>query len=483
MVETTLLCDQAIFTSTRTPMGEGYRIIAASSGLRPEEKQAITQKSPSHDGLCLHEDTHVDTTHEAPSPPIAVAFYPLANGRFCVALSTFGGAEHTGRGGQRIYTHNAVFEGRALQDCCFNPFHVLRAMIKADLATPQLKPPSVLPKLELAIGTGPAVSPSASMATSMGSNLRQQALSDTLTGESVIVNLDKPWLECGEAFIMGLPGPLRLTHSFSAGIRFSLARRYQINFLHEDKIKLRSRIAGQNIQYLDAAVEDKPFNSPAPWVTFVEQQWQHNDIEQLAQRTGRAYSDCSLAGSARIAGLFDLIDNVTTFDTGDLITSTAARLTNINDTAEGQLAQEVVSSAQRELSHRFTSRPWYEMQRNWPVLVATWRNSTPGYTFATPIIETTLRSLTKHDPLAAFESSLDLAKELPYEASQDSMCKSLIEQILSSFDQWISSQVDFDISRVQRCTAAWRLARPTCPMVQHISQLCQSLTCTEHAKT
>ena len=33
-------------------MGEGYRIIASSRGLRPDERKAITQNSPSHDALC-----------------------------------------------------------------------------------------------------------------------------------------------------------------------------------------------------------------------------------------------------------------------------------------------------------------------------------------------------------------------------------------------------------------------------------------------
>ena len=50
---TLLTCDQAIFTSIRTPMGEGYRVIAASRGVRPNEKQSITRNSPSHDSLCV----------------------------------------------------------------------------------------------------------------------------------------------------------------------------------------------------------------------------------------------------------------------------------------------------------------------------------------------------------------------------------------------------------------------------------------------
>ena len=87
MSTATLTCDQAIFTSIRTPMGEGYRIIAASRGLRPEEKQAITRSSPSHDSLCWPADKGTEETENR----YGAAFYPLPTGRFCVALSCYGG--------------------------------------------------------------------------------------------------------------------------------------------------------------------------------------------------------------------------------------------------------------------------------------------------------------------------------------------------------------------------------------------------------
>ena len=74
----TLTCDQAIFTSVRTPMGEGYRIIAASRGLSSPEKQAITRMSPSHGALCVspvgEEGSQVD--------PSAASFYALLSGDF-----------------------------------------------------------------------------------------------------------------------------------------------------------------------------------------------------------------------------------------------------------------------------------------------------------------------------------------------------------------------------------------------------------------
>ena len=149
MSATKYTCDQAIFTSIRTPMGEGYRIIAASLGIRSDEKQTITRHSPSHEGLCLGQ---TDTTRSFGGAQGA-AFYPLPSGRFCVALSCPAGAEHTGRGGQRVYTHNVVIRADDWSLLGYNPFNVLRAMAAAGLTTPQLTPPAVLPALGLSVET------------------------------------------------------------------------------------------------------------------------------------------------------------------------------------------------------------------------------------------------------------------------------------------------------------------------------------------
>ena len=86
-------CNQAIFTSIRSPMGEGYRVVAASPGLRPEEKIEITRRSPSHNSMtCASEDA------------VGLLAYALPTGRTCVCSCRHAGAEHTARGGQRVWT-------------------------------------------------------------------------------------------------------------------------------------------------------------------------------------------------------------------------------------------------------------------------------------------------------------------------------------------------------------------------------------------
>jgi len=142
MSEFKITCEQAIFTSIRTAMGEGYRIIASSKGLRPDEKQTITRNSPSHDALC--------------SDTPAFAFYSLPSGRLCAACSCFAGAEHTGRGGQRVYTHSAVFSAKSFEEFGYNPFHVLRAMQRDRVTEPKLNPQPILEELPLIVRTDEA---------------------------------------------------------------------------------------------------------------------------------------------------------------------------------------------------------------------------------------------------------------------------------------------------------------------------------------
>ena len=89
MIETgtneTIRCDQAVFTSIRSPMGQGYRVVAASGEIRPDEKAEITARSPSHASLC-----------ESDTEPIGLSSYRLASGRRCVGHPLRGGAHRCG---------------------------------------------------------------------------------------------------------------------------------------------------------------------------------------------------------------------------------------------------------------------------------------------------------------------------------------------------------------------------------------------------
>ncbi|HSW46600.1 MAG TPA: hypothetical protein VLM89_13630, partial [Phycisphaerae bacterium] len=94
-----------MFTSIRSPMGQGYRLIAASGRVKPEEKVDILRCSPSHASLC----------DESPDA-LGLLCYPLKTGRYCIGCCLHAGVEHTARGGLRVYTHMVIVEPQVLAD-------------------------------------------------------------------------------------------------------------------------------------------------------------------------------------------------------------------------------------------------------------------------------------------------------------------------------------------------------------------------------
>lgn len=109
--------EQAVFTSIPSPMGQGYRLVAASPGVKAEEKVEITQRSPSHGSLC-GQDANAK----------AIMSYRLTTGRHAVAYCCHSGREHTARGGWRVYTQIAILDESSFLGCDCNPFCVWRAI-------------------------------------------------------------------------------------------------------------------------------------------------------------------------------------------------------------------------------------------------------------------------------------------------------------------------------------------------------------------
>ncbi len=137
-----ILVDQAIFTSIRTPMGEGYRIVACSPTIKEQEKKELARRLPSHGSLC-----------ESSPLTTALLSFPMASGRHCVALSQYAGQEHTARGGGRVLTHLILLQRSQVAALDCDPFAVRTAASRAGAIEANLKPPHELKPLELVVGT------------------------------------------------------------------------------------------------------------------------------------------------------------------------------------------------------------------------------------------------------------------------------------------------------------------------------------------
>jgi hypothetical protein len=449
-----LTCDQAIFTSIRGPMGEGYRIVAASRGLRPEEKQAITRLSPSHDALCGQPAGGVDE-----ASPLAAAFYPLPTGRLCVAYSCYAGAEHTARGGHRVYTHNVIFAEQDFPRCGFNPFHVVRAMTAEGLTVPQLTPDTVLPEVRLSINTDTAPSP-VSFPTSLDSLHRCYVLQRLFDERALIVPVQNGWLETTEALLMGVPGPMRSGISFGAGLRFSLGRCHRLHLFFDEKGAARSRIAGQPVEYLDAAVTP-PDGSASAWVAFVDRHWRRADCAVLARRTSRPFTDLTRAARERIGTLYNTIDAAPLTASLDLLSLAADHIRARSADVEDEIRRELLAETQRTLRERLTNFRWHDAQPFWPRLVAFWRQTDAA--FAQPLIEAALRSILKEDPLTAAEAALDVATNPPAAMDRDRH-ERLIDEILNRTASHLPA--DADPERLARLCSRWQSARPAQPALR-----------------
>ena len=468
MSELTLTCDQAIFTSVRSPTGEGYRIIAASKGLKPEEKQIITRYSPSHEGLCAG---LIDPeTAKALAP--AVTFYELPTGRLCVSISTTAGAEHTGRGGQRVYTHVAVFDAKELVKLGFNPFAVARAMIAAGLAQPELKPQQVLPELPLAIGdTAPPRT--LRFPAAMHSVCRKHVLSSMLNNRSVVLDIGASWLDTAELLLMGVPGPLRSKTSVASGLKFSAGRCQRLNVTQDEKNAARNRSAGQPFEFVEPETV-RAADASGAWISFVDRHWEKGEFTAVARRTSRPFADATPTGRERLGKLYTLIDEVVSIETPRLLTTAGEYLPHVKESKEAELMNEFIAAASRELDNRLRRQPWRESKPQWAAVQALWRHDANCRTFAAPLLRAMLRAASGVDMLDACETAAEWERARG-ELRLDDRDLAAVEDLISRCAAWAELARDIEPQRLRRLCHLLAPLRPHCPIVDRMQRRCDTL--------
>lgn len=472
MARTTISCDQAIFTSIRTPMGEGYRIIAASRGLRPEEKQAITRLSPSHEGLCAPaRDEHDDAIE-----PLAASFYTLPTGRLCVALSCYAGNEHTGRGGHRIYTHNAVFPAEALAQCGFNPLNVWRALLDAGLNQPQLKAPAVLEELTLHVDAKPDAAGGGALDPLLTSPVRGQVLRQLLVEVPQIVHLVGHWMETAEAFVLALPAPLRLKTSFAAGLRFSVGRCHRLNVLHDDDGKARARTSGQKVEFVDPASPASGAGvSRQAWVDLADVHWNRKDFAGLARRTSQAFRDCSPGGRECIARLYLQMDELPRMDGRALLHAVAEHAEHRGVSAEGNIARELVDGALRALTGRIRSASWESVAALWPSAFELWRKSPDHRDLTSAVLLDLLRGAVRADAIFALDRALELSRTGDANWTNGHANRAALDDVVRQAVDHLLIAAQFDVPRALTWCDQWLRLRSNCPHAARLRARCTDL--------
>ena len=296
----TLAIEQAIFTSIPSPMGNGYRIVAASPGITTAEKQGIIRRAPSHGSLC-----------DSSAAATGLASYRLESGRRCLMLSRNAGLEHTARGGQRVHTHVLVLDEALFRRFQCDPLIVeteVRAVVGQDLPR---KPPAQLKAISL-------------RAESLHS---ETTATYDLTAEEVdgLIALLSAALNERRLLVLGMSDPrailrwmlaatpvaVRARLSMSYGLKFSPARKFELIFAGAERGEA-ARLAGdQDIDVLNWRAPTPPADSNFDvWLRFVRCCWESGRADELSQLVTQFTQECSAEELGLVATLCMDIDQL-----------------------------------------------------------------------------------------------------------------------------------------------------------------------------
>ena len=444
---TAVTCDQAIFTSVRTPMGEGYRIIAASRGVTAAEKQAITKTSPSHDSLI---GTGPDAT--------GLASYLLPTGRLCIAKFWCAGAEQSGRGGKRVYTHNIVMTSEDLSRFAFSVFAVIRSAEDSGVFTGALEPEKVLPQLSLP--SDPVVAATFADSAEL-SRCASHVVEKLLDNRKIVLQVSGDPLAAARCLLAALPGPMRCEISFAAGLRFALSRSLRLNVTCRDHGVTMRRVQGQPIDLI--ASDDAATPTPdSAWARLVQHHFDSGDIASLNRWTSKPFASVDAGARERIANLCLALHDIASNATPRLLLQAKDGLARPPGGSEGEIAEEFLERAVNELTDRLAETKLDEIRRCWPVILDIRRQGESGRAFARPLIDAALQGCAGHDPVVAAELALDLAR------SSDPRDDKAVEIAIARLLGWCGrarGPLDPDVRRV---CYEWIRLRPTCPVTARL---------------
>ena len=441
-------CDQAIFSSVRTPVGQGYQVVAASGGLTANEKRDITTRSPSHGGLC--EDGQ-DAT--------GMAFYKLSSGRVCLACSRDAGAEHTGRGVRRIYTHITVLTVEDFARFAFSPFSLVLAIEQTGALEVQLTPPRVLELLKVRTPEEVENGPVSGVLGAFGTGWIAYALSVVLGGRRLVIGGNSDPFEWVAAVMLGVPGPLRADVSFSAGLRFSVGRQYAMTVVNGNLNPTRRLVRGQRLEYLEPkAGAAAPRHADSPWLQMVTRRYERSGGAGVAAIASRAIPDCSPEGLDRIGAIGCAMDAVKTAEERELLAMADDVLIAdpVNDFEAG-LTRELLAEAQSRLCRRL--RTDGRIDSCWSELLSLLGRNRPSADFALSLVGVALEWLGSRAPIRAAAYGLEAAR-----AATDAVIAQRLEPhlaaVLQNLQGWVSVASLDDVKRVRGVLSEWCIRVP-----------------------
>lgn len=336
LVENAVVARQVIFTSLRTRMGEGYRVVAASVGVSPDERMEITRCSPSHGGLC----------GDGPEAN-GLASYRLGSGAHCVALSRHAGVEQSGRGGLRVYTHALLLEETDFAAFGADPFAVRDAAIDL-IGEPLLKPPPALESLHLPRPKAGAIDFDEIRHVERVANAELDRCAALLVcllrGKSISAeNVTDSAVVLRRVFA-ALPTAARKRLSVACGLRFSPYRQFDVVLLdHALPSRESRRVAERAVALRDWNSMTRESGTPYDdWALFAQRLWHAGQVDTLSRLTRRLKPDAAPSTLSRVASLFAMLQQAQRLPLEDAERLIAGAMrTRTDEPVEAQLCERL----------------------------------------------------------------------------------------------------------------------------------------------
>lgn len=235
---------RAIFTSAQTDRLQGYHLVARSAGIDEQLERQLTSWSPTHDGL-TSDDWHATSLHCFPAGPDHLA----------VGRSLQGLPEYSSRGSLAVFTQLLVIHNAQLAGFDGNPLALIQAArlhgyLRFETGYRSLLPEATLPDRSFHSVSGvpepqqEAQTEAQSLSRAIGGCLNR--------GQRVAV------LGCSNpeqvlaAVLYTLPPKVRAQTSFATGLKFSMNRPFQLQFL-PDHDSVRRQLESSGIHCISAA--------------------------------------------------------------------------------------------------------------------------------------------------------------------------------------------------------------------------------------
>jgi hypothetical protein len=234
---------------------------------------------------------------------------------------------------------------------------------------------------------------------------------------------------------------------------------------HDEKRAAAVRASAQGICFVDTETSD---NAPeSAWLSFVERHWSQGDVLGLMCRTSRPFADYSPEARERIGKLYNATDALPQTESAQILSLMTRSLAEPGQGVEREIRLELCEAARSTLLNRLSKARWNDAKSLWIPLLNLWRRGGEATAFTQPLIACALRSAKKDDPLAASETALEVARDIPVGIDRNSH-EGLLDEVLNHLVEATTRLSEVSRARLANIIHRWQSARPKCPIVAEL---------------